>query len=264
MLALGLLTLVPVLMWLGQSVLLVYSGMPLRLRISSGGLPKSLKQANRVIANGSFLTVLLVYPLVLGDRPIAYYAGFLPFGSRPLEFVHGLTVSVLFLGLLYLGWLATDNIRVRVRHGLGTIARRLALVPVMAIFGAAVEELLFRAVLLAGLLKSFEPPTAVIVGSLVFAGAHYVRRVKRYWTFVGHLALGLLLCVAFVTTGTLWLPMGLHAGGILVIMGLRPFLRYNGPEWLVGASVFPYAGLPGIAALVLLTIGVWRQYGGAP
>ena len=70
--------------------------------------------------------------------------------------------------------------------------------------------------------------------------------------------------LAFVCTGALWLPVGLHAGGALVLMAIRPLVRYSGPAWLVGASIFPYAGVAGAAALILLTINIWLCYGGLP
>jgi hypothetical protein len=57
--------------------------------------------------------------------------------------------------------------------------------------------------------------------------------------------------------------MGLHAGGIFLTLGTRPFVRYTGPGWLFGASIFPYAGLVGIAALAVLTLSIWITYGGS-
>ena len=94
-------------------------------------------------------------------------------------------------------------------------------------FAAGVEELLFRAVLLVGLLETFDEVSAMAIGAMLFAGAHYIRRVKRYWTFAGHVVLGVLLCAAFVWTKALWLPFGLHAGGVLVLAGVRPLVRYR-------------------------------------
>jgi membrane protease YdiL (CAAX protease family) len=262
MLALFLLILVPVIMWGGQSILLLAAGMPIRARISSASLPRRFQSLNRAITHAAFAAVLLAYPAIRGESPVRYYLGFFPLAGR-YEFLHGLCVSVLYLAALYLGWVATDNVRFEIRHRTARIVRRLSVAPISAVFGALVEELLFRALLLAGLLESFSTPIAVVIGAIVFAVAHYIRQVKRYWTFAGHIGLGLLLCVAFVCTRSLWLPMGLHAGGILLIMSLRPFLRYTGPRWLVGVSIFPYAGLTGIVALVLLTLNIWLSYGGS-
>lgn len=257
MLALILLALIPFVMWLGQSALLLSAGLPLRLRISATDLPRPLKRINRAVTYLAFAAVLLGYPLLRGRTPLAYYADFLPLGFRVFEMLYGAAAAILYLTLLYLAWLLTDNVRFRVRHSAGRLARRLAGVPPTAVFVATLEELLFRAILLASLLESFPTWIAMPLGVLAFASAHYVRSVKRYWTFPGHLALGALFCAAFFWTNALWLSIGLHAGGVLVLMSVRPFVRYTGPAWLVGASIFPYAGVVGIAGLVLLTVNVW-------
>ncbi|MGD8450926.1 MAG: CPBP family intramembrane metalloprotease [Phycisphaerae bacterium] len=263
--ALGLLVLVPAAMWLGQTLLLWRAGLPLRGKIGGNDLPRWLRTANRVIANVVLAAAVLVYPLLRGASPVTYYARFLPLGERPAELAHGAAAAVLYLALLYLAWLLTGNVEFRMRHGAGRLLRRLAGVPGTAVLAALVEELLFRAMLLGELIDSCPTAVAVGIGALVFAGAHYVRSVKRYWTFPGHVALGLLLCVAFVATGgSLWLSMGLHGGGVLVLMTVRPLIRYTGPGWLVGASIFPYAGVVGVIALGLLTINMWLAYGVTP
>ncbi len=262
MLALGLLLLTPILMWLGQSVALRAAGLPLRLWLGTADLPDAVRRANRTITKVVFAGVLVIYPLLRGENPLAYFARFFPLGPRPLEMLHGAAAAILYLALLYLAWMVTDNVRFRVRHDLRRLAVRLAGVPFTALLIALVEELLFRGVLLADLLRTCSPHIALPVGVAAFAAAHYVRRVKRYWTFPGHLALGALLCLAFYWTHALWLPIGLHAGGVLVLMAVRPLIRYNGPPWLVGASIFPYAGSVGIVALLLLTLNMWLSYGG--
>jgi len=54
----------------------------------------------------------------------------------------------------------------------------------------------------------------------------------------------------------------LHAAGVILLLGTRPFIRYEGPTWLIGASVFPYAGAVGVIALAMLTVNVYLTYGG--
>jgi membrane protease YdiL (CAAX protease family) len=262
--ALLLLALVPVVLWLIQSALLRISGRPLRLQISASDLPRKLKRINRLATNVAFAAVLFGFPYLRGQTPIEYYGAFFPLDARAYALPHGAAAAVLFLALLYLAWTISDNVRFEIRHGSGRVVRHLLGVPLTAAFAALIEELLFRAVLLADLLNSFDVAIAVPAGVVVFAAAHYVRSVKRYWTFPGHLALGALFCLAFVHTRGLWLPIGLHAGGVLVLMTVRPFIRYTGPAWLVGASIFPYAGVVGIAALICLTIHIWLHFGVTP
>lgn len=264
MIALGLLCAVPVIMWLVQSAQLRAAGLPVRWRIIPRGAPAHVKTAGRVVTQACLLGTILVYPLCI-DRPIgSYYASLLPGRAAP-QFLQGAACSLLLLALLFLAWLLTDQLRVDIHHSRRKWIRRLALLLPTALFGAFVEEFLFRGVVLADLLRSPLPGRgpAICIGAAVFAIAHYVRSVKRRWTFPGHVALGLLLCYTFAETGNLWLAAGIHAGGIFAIMGARPFVRYRGPAWLTGASIFPFAGVPGVVGLCLLAMFVARRYGGS-
>ncbi len=263
MIALLLLACVPLVMWAVQTAQLRACGLPVRWRIDAGGAPRNIRTTGRIVTQVSLLAVIVVYPLLRGQPIADYYAGLLPMTGTVLHSVHGAAVSILFLGVLYGVWIATDRLRVSKHQSRRRWVRRLVLLAPTACFGAVVEELLFRGVVMADLLDSPLVPrgVAVAVSVLVFAGAHYVRSVKRRWTIFGHLMLGLLLCVAFLRTGTLWLAIGLHAGGILMIMGTRPFLRNRGPAWLTGASIFPFSGAVGVAGLAVLTAFVACYYG---
>ncbi len=275
MIALALMTCVPIIMWAGQSLMLRHHGLPLRLRIDGGDAPRPVRTAGRIITQASLAAVILAYPPLLGEGITAYYGRLLPWDAS-WQLPCGLAASVLFLCVLYGVWVFTDQLLVRVHQKRRRWMRRLILLIPTALFGAIVEEFLFRAVFMADLLKLFDIETPLVtreslfgtssiaaigVGASVFAAAHYIRKTKRQWTFPGHVALGILLCIAFITTGSLWLAIGLHAGGILVIMGTRPFIVYRGPGWLTGASIFPFAGIPGIIGLGILTLFVLRLNG---
>ena len=263
MIALACLAAVPLGLWITQSLVLLSRGEALAWQVSAAQLPTAVKRVNRVATYAAFVIVLTVFPLLRGQMPWAYYLSYLPWGAGPRQCLYGAAAAMLYLCLLYLAWLVSGNVSFAKRHPARRLAKRLAAAPLTAVLAALAEESLFRAVLLADLLRSLPTVAAVLLGVVIFAGAHYVRGVKRYWTLPGHLALGMLFCVAFVATGDIWLSTGLHAGGILVLMGARPFVRYHGPPWLVGASIFPYAGVVGIVALGLLTLNIWLQYGAA-
>ncbi len=264
MIALLMLMAIPVVLWSVQSVCLAAARQPLRWRIDSRGGTKHLRLAARMTTQVGLLAVIVLYPVVRGEAIIAYYGRLLPPAPAAEHFGIGVALAALFLSVLLVIWLASQRLVVEVHHARKKWIRRLVLLVPTALFGAFVEEMIFRGVLMADLLQSnWSPVAAVAASALVFAIAHYVRAVKRRWTFPGHIALGLLLGVAFLDTGSLWLAAGLHAGGILVIMGVRPFVRYAGPAWLTGASIFPFAGAVGIAALVTLTAIVHHQFGGA-
>ena len=263
MTALLLLAIAPVVMWLVQSALLATHGLPIRLRLDAGDAPAIVRTGGRITTQVVLLGILIGYPLLRGQSPVAYYRSLLPREGLG-DFALGAAAASLFLCTLFLAWIATDLLRVEVHHSRRKWIRRLALLPATALFGAFVEEFLFRGVVMADVMASPTlsrggPWFAVGVSTVVFAVAHYVRAVKRHWTVFGHLALGILLSVAFLQTRSLWLPAGLHAGGILLIMGVRPFVRYRGPAWLVGASIFPFAGVAGIVGLCIMTAYVWTH-----
>jgi membrane protease YdiL (CAAX protease family) len=252
--ALLLLLAVPIAMWGGQSIVLLSMGQAIRWRISPRDVPTRVKRINRVVTYLAFIAVLAVFPLLHGSNALAYYPQFFPAGQRYIDGLIGLGLSVLYLGVLYGVWWTLGMVTFERRDPPRRLARRLAAVPMTAALAALFEELLFRAVLLDDLLDELPTWAAVALGALTFAAAHYVRSVKRYWTFPGHVVLGVLLCVAYVWTEALWLPIGLHAGGVLVLMGVRPIIQYTGPTWVVGESVYPYAGVMGIGALLAMII----------
>jgi len=261
--ALLLLAMAPVAMWLVQSALLAANGLPVRWRLDAGDAPAGVRTGGRIATQVILLGILIGYPLLRGRSPVEYYGSLLPTAEIG-DFSIGAAAASLFLCVLFLAWIAADLLRVEVHHSRRKWIRRLALLPATALFGAFVEEFLFRGVVMADVMGSPTlsrggPWIAIAVSTLVFTGAHYVRAVKRYWTLFGHLALGILLSVAFLRTRSLWLPAGLHAGGILLIMGVRPFVRYRGPAWLVGASIFPFAGVAGIVGLSIMTAYVWTH-----
>lgn len=258
--ALLLLLAIPAVMWLTQTALLLGTRQPVRLRISPTDLPRRWRGVNRVVTKAALLAAVLLYPLLRGQMPLEYYSRFFPTAAQTWQAAYGAAAAILYLTLLYLAWTLSGNVQFEIRSAPARLLRRWAGAPLAAVLIALAEELLFRGMLLADLLDSFRPAVAVPVGVVCFAAAHYVRSVKRHWTFAGHLALGTLFCLAFLWTQALWLPLGLHAGGVLVLLAVRPVIRYTGPAWLVGASIYPYAGAVGVVALLLLTANIWFAY----
>ena len=74
MIAIGLLLLVPFVMWCGQSFLLRLHGLPIRYRLDSGDAPRAVRTWGRVITQGSILALIMAYPLLVqGQSPIEFY-----------------------------------------------------------------------------------------------------------------------------------------------------------------------------------------------
>jgi len=137
----------------------------------------------------------------------------------------------------------------------------------MAIGAALMEELLARGFLL-GLVERWAGSLAALVlTALLFGAAHFDNSGAGLWPMVAlMLGPGLALGAAYLATGRLWLPIGLHFGWNFGQSGLFGLLDSGasfpsvidasiaGPYWLTGGAFGPEASLPGLAVWVLLGI----------
>ena len=105
--ALAILAGIPLVMWLGQTVLLRAAGLPLRWRISAADLPRPFKRIHRAVTYAALVAALGLYPLLRGYSPLEFYAQFFPLDRRPRELLHGGAAAILYLALLYLAWVVT-------------------------------------------------------------------------------------------------------------------------------------------------------------
>jgi hypothetical protein len=164
----------------------------------------------------------------------------------------------------WLVWEATDPA--------GRIGARVARALASALVVATLENWFFRAwlpVLTAGWFgKRFADPAAI----LLFASLHAFRaknldgpmrhdaggawEALKSWTstlfdpvafgpmWIGLVLFATLLTVAYRTTRTLWVPIGIHAAGIWVLLSYGAFsTRLDTPRW-AGTKVL-YDGIPG-------------------
>lgn len=256
MIALPMLLVIPVVMWTVQTALLRAHALPIRWRIDAGGAPPVVRTAGRILTPALLILSAAMYPLLRGIDLFEYYGALLPLNGAIRDAASGAAATTLFLCVLYQIWLLTGQMRIAPSINHRRVIRRCAMAPLTAIFGSVVEEILFRGVVMADLMRidALGAAGPIAASAFIFAAAHYVRSAKRHWTIAGHLILGLFLSVAFWKTGNLWLAIGLHAGGILMIMGTRPILKYRGPAWLTGASIYPYAGVVGALGLLMMTM----------
>lgn len=84
---------------------------------------------------------------------------------------------------------------------------------------ALTEEILFRGFFLQTMLKDMPKWFAVIITGVIFVLFHDLAHVESFWTEPrqmmlagGLFSLNVLLCVAYLKSKTLFLPIGIHAG----------------------------------------------------
>jgi membrane protease YdiL (CAAX protease family) len=80
------------------------------------------------------------------------------------------------------------------------------------IFAPLVEELLFRGVLLRGLLRKVEPATAVLISAVIFALVHYLGDPNTLPFLPALAGLGAVLAVVALRSGDLSASIFIHAG----------------------------------------------------
>jgi len=249
-----------VLMALQSGVLLLFR-QPLQWTFGANSQqPKSLKLALKGVLQGTLIGSIFLFPYLQGSTPGEFYG---PLFAREQAhlFLVGEGIALALLALIYgietaCGWLYWKP-----RWPVQKAVSKSTLSALSSFTVVAVEEPLFRGVILGTMLASGVPWwIAIPVSAVVFSLAHFIRKVKTYWPAVGLAVLGIWLGVAFYKTRTLWLPMGLHSGGILSIGIHRCFLNYRGPERLVGTQTFPIAGLISIGVMLAGSAITWALF----
>ncbi len=147
-------------------------------------------------------------------------------------------------------------------QGLNPDARVIGFVRVAVylLLSAASEEILFRGYAFQRLVDGIGAAGAVVVSASFFLWAHHINPFISPLGMINTFLAGVLLCMAYLKTRALWLPLGIHWGWNFVlgpilsvsISGFRPApmlfrATLSGPEWLTG-------GQYGFEASAVLTV----------
>jgi len=139
-----------------------------------------------------------------------------------------------------------------------------AFVTAILIFGAVGEELLFRGYGFQILLGSIGPVATLILTSLLFGWAHTSNQNASTLGIINTAGFGLLLGYAFIRSGDLWLPIGLHFGWNWILsvagtnlsgftMGVTGYaVRWNAAELWSGGAYGPEASVLTCGIIVAL------------
>jgi membrane protease YdiL (CAAX protease family) len=125
------------------------------------------------------------------------------------------------------------------------------------------EELVFRGYPFQKLVESLGPPGAVAVSSAFFGLAHLGNSHHTWISTLNTMLVGIPLCLAYLRTRSLWMPVGMHFTWNYVqgfVFGL-PVSGYtfsssllkvqvHGAAWLTGSEYGPEGGLLSTIAVV--------------
>ncbi len=143
-------------------------------------------------------------------------------------------------------------------------------VTIVLLFGAFGEEMLFRGYGFQVLLRVAGPFATILPVSLLFALAHTANRNVTLLSVVNTAAWGVILGVAFLRSGDLWLPIGLHFGWNWALpmfganlSGFKMGVTGYALEWRIGelwsgGAYGPEGGLITSTVLIALAVYLWK------
>lgn len=151
----------------------------------------------------------------------------------------------------------------------GSVAGALTIVGMMCAIAVA-EEVLFRGVIFRLIEQRFGTWLALVASAALFGLVHLVNPGATAWGAAAvAIEAGLMLGAAFVATGSLWLPIGLHVGWNITIAAIFGTVTSGGasrdalviamtpgPEWLTGGTFGPEASIIAVLLCSLATVAL--------
>jgi membrane protease YdiL (CAAX protease family) len=174
---------------------------------------------------------------------------------------------------------ATGGVRFSVdpAHGLAALASGAW----VFVWVAVLEELLFRGFVFQRLVDGIGAPFALLLMGALFAVAHWgnpgMEGSTEFWASIDTALGGILLGLAYLRTGSLALPIGMHFGwnwvqgsclgfdvsGLHQAGWLLPQLL-DKPQWLSGGAFGPEASIFAVVVDAMAVLLLWRWKGVAP
>lgn len=205
-------------------------------RVTGSGLSLTdTRGAGQVTLLALVLLMVAAYArFVAREQPFGFFLRYLREWRRALA---GFAAALLFASLVvtagYLGFAAMGSVGWSeagwAAMSWKTLERTVVALLVVVVL-ATTEEILFRVFLMRYLRWNSSAAVtvgAVVFSSFVFAASHNLTDPLAWFTpsdfplFVGLFVLGVLLCVAYLATGSFWCAVGVHAG----LLGSKVFLR---------------------------------------
>ncbi|MBV6881523.1 type II CAAX endopeptidase family protein [Epilithonimonas ginsengisoli] len=147
---------------------------------------KEKKKLNFDFSTKPFRVYLLIFPMMFGMMLVADYT------TQLIPTTGGI------LGPIY--ELYTKEFAKLLKDPVALVIMTVILAPIL-------EEILFRGVIMKGMINNkVAPATAIIVSALIFGAVHF-----NPWQFAGAFLLGLVLGLVYYKTKSLLMPILLHA-----------------------------------------------------
>lgn len=146
----------------------------------------------------------------------------------------------------------------------------VAFVVALLLLGAAGEEMFFRGYGFQALVKIFGPWATVVPVGVLFALLHAANPSATPLALANTAGFGILFGYAFLRTGGMWMPIGLHFGWNVTLPALGVnvsgftmrvtdyAVQWTGGEWWSGGEYGVEASAVTTAVLLALGVYVWK------
>jgi membrane protease YdiL (CAAX protease family) len=221
--------------------------------------------------------IVLFIPAILGmlvmarfvDRVPVSVFGFTVHQGCLRDLGVGVAIAGAMLALTLAGAFVFGTTRVEWSAS-GSAIPSIGLTLAVLALGALNEELVFRGYPFQTFLKGIGPWGAMLLISSIFGLLHLGNEGATAVSTLNTILAGVLLCLAYLKTRSLWLPYGIHIGwnaGLAVVLGYPvsgidtvSILKttVSGPEILLGGGYGPEDGLLGTAIFLAGAVAVSR------
>jgi len=198
------------------------------------------------------------------------------------NFAKGAALAVLILGIIFAFSLAVGSIRVEgfaraAPEGVSVVVYLVG--ALLAFLSVGVyEELMFRGYVLQRLNDRAGKVASIAISSIIFAVMHGLNPGADVFGIVNTIGIGVILCVLYFRTGSLWMAIGFHTAwnfslGYIYSMpvsgiplyGVLDVVEVDASSRLTGGSYGPEAGLACTIALAVWGAWlIWKRAGRGP
>lgn len=203
------------------------------------------------------------------------------------DFFSGFVLAVASMALLAVVMYFAGALTPGLSDPLYAIVRSSAKALMTALIVAFLEEIFFRGILFKGLMEDYGAAVAFIGANLLYAASHFFKPPEDFMPagfdplaglrflvlclapyldtattvpgLIGLFVIGAVLSYALLRTGSLYLPIGLHAGWVFAIKTLSLYGDFTreGLGWLFGAKPKLVSGVVTWAGILLVGAVVW-------
>jgi membrane protease YdiL (CAAX protease family) len=231
------------------------------------------------------VALLLASPSLLRPR-LLRDAGLV--GKDRSDFFSGFVLAIASIALLAVVMYFAGALTPGLSDPLYAIVRASAKALLTALMVAFLEEIFFRGILFKGLMEDYDAAVAFIGANLIYAASHFFKPPEEFMPggpdplagfrflvlclapyldtattvpgLIGLFIIGLVLSYALLRSGTLYLPIGLHAGWVFAIKTLSLYGDFTreGLGWIFGgkpklvSGVATWVGILLVGAVVRL------------